>query len=132
MLSLLALVGCQQEAYVHTEQYVSADGGPEELMGVECMSLDKGNGFGGGRAPNVPGAGGEGAGTGQDYSFSYEATGSLMRLVVQDPQGATLAERSYDRAFVDSGRKDELKVDTGGGSSARFIAWGVPDCNAGN
>jgi hypothetical protein len=92
------------------------------------MAVQKGSGMGGGRAPGVPGAAGEGPQTTTSgYSFSYEGTGSGVRLVVVDGSGKTLAERNYDSGFIDSGRKDEVKVDADG-EALRFVGWGVTAC----
>ncbi|HYQ14561.1 MAG TPA: hypothetical protein VEQ58_02350 [Polyangiaceae bacterium] len=133
-VSWRALVACQNAGpFLHTEQYVVEGGRAEERVGVACSSLEKGNGFGGGRAPAVPGAGGDGAtASGPSYSFVYESSGSRMTLIVEDEQGARLAQKIYDRAFVESGRKDELKLDVAPGESVRFLAWGVPECGSSN
>ena len=126
----LLLGGCQQGPSLKTEQYVTRDG-HEEQVGSACMSVEKGSGLGGGRAPGVPGAAGEGAAdAGSSYSFSYEGTGSSVRLKVDDGSGMALADRSYDTAFIESGRRDELKV-SAGAESLRFVAWGVPQCGQG-
>jgi hypothetical protein len=119
--------GCQDGPFLQTEQFVSHDG-QEEQVGTACIAVQKGSGMGGGRAPGVPGAAGEGAQTAPSgYSFSYEGTGSGVRLVVVDGSGKTLAERSYDSGFIDSGRKDEVKVDADG-EALRFVGWGVSAC----
>lgn len=124
---LLAL-GCQNGPYLQTEQYVTNDG-REDQVGVACMSVEKGSGMGGGRAPGVPGAAGDGGEEGVGHSFSYDGTGNSVRLRVVDVAGKTLVDKNYDGAFIDSGRKDEVTVDTGRGT-ARFVAWGVPQCGA--
>ena len=128
VLGVLLAVGCQNGPYLQTEQYVTRDGQPEEKVGSACMSVEKGNGMGGGRAPGVPGAAGDSSAdaTG-DYSFSYEGTGNGVRLQVIESDGTVLAEKSYDGAFIDSGRKDEVKIVVVG-ETARFVAWGVPEC----
>lgn len=112
--------------YLQTEQYVT-HGGQEELTGIACMSSDKGNGMSGGLAPDQPGAVGDGGNDAADYSFSYDGTGGAVRLQVLDAAGKSLADKTYDSTFMESGRKDEVTVDVGSGS-ARFVAWGVPDC----
>jgi hypothetical protein len=124
----LMTAGCGGDGpFLQTEQYVTR-AGHEEKTGTACMAVGKGNGMGGGRAPGVPGAAGEGAvDAASDYSFSYDGTGSGVRLLVVDSAGNTLADRSYDSAFIDSGRKDEVKIDVVG-ESARFVSWGVPQC----
>lgn len=127
-LGLVVLcAGCQNGPCLQTEQFVARDGQPEEKIGTACMSVEKGGGMGGGRAPGVPGAAGEGSEEAAGYSFSYDGTGSGVRFRVVDSAGKTLADKSYDGAFIDSGRKDELTVDTGD-ATARFVAWGVPQC----
>lgn len=126
--ALVALGACGQNGpYLQTEQFVARDGQPEEKIGTACMSAEKGGGMGGGRAPGVPGAAGEGSEDAAGYSFSYDGTGSGVRFRVVDAAGKTLADKSYDGAFIDSGRKDEVTVDTGD-ATARFVAWGVPQC----
>ncbi len=125
---MLFTVGCQEGPFLQTEQYVTRGGEPEEKVGTACMSVDKGGGLGGGRAPGVPGAAGDGsAAEAASYSFSYEGTGKAVRLQVVDGDGTILADKSYDSAFIDSGRKGEVKVDAGG-ETTRFVAWGVPQC----
>jgi hypothetical protein len=120
-------VGCQEGPFLQTEQFVTRDG-QEEQVGTACIAVQKGSGLGGGRAPGVPGAGGEGeAATPSGHSFSYEGTGSGVRLAVLDGSGKTLAERNYDSAFIDAGRKDELKVEADS-EKLRFVGWGVAAC----
>lgn len=117
--------GCQRGPFLQTEQYVTK-GGEEEQIGTACMSIEKGDGMGGGRAPGVPGAAGEG-GDEAAYSFSYDGTGNSVRFRVVDDAGRTLADKNYDGAFIDSARKDEVTIETGS-AAARFVAWGVPHC----
>jgi hypothetical protein len=120
-------VGCQSGPFLQTEQFVTRDG-QEERVGRACMSLQKGSGMGGGRAPGVPGAAGEGTGeAGSEHSFSYEGTGNAVRLTVVDGAGKTLVDRSYDSAFIDAGRKHQVTIETDG-ETLRFVAWGVPTC----
>ena len=130
-LGILATValctGCEDGPYLQTEQFVTRDGLQEEKIGTACISAEKGSGLGGGRAPGVPGAAGEGSEETAGYSFSYDGTGSGVRFRVIDSGGKTLADKTYDGAFLDSGRKDEMTVDTGA-TLARFVAWGVPQC----
>jgi len=129
LLAGSALVSCQQSGpYLYSEQYVTR-GGQEELTGSSCMSSDKGNGMSGGLSPDQPGAGGDGGNDAAGYAFSYDGMGDAVRLRVVDPAGNTLADTTYDRAFLESGRKDEVTVDVAGGN-ARFVAWGVPDCDS--
>ena len=123
----LVTLGCQQNGpYLQTEQYVT-QGGQEQLTGTACMTSDKGNGMGGGLSPDQPGAGGDGGNDAAGYSFSYDGTGGGVRLKVLDAAGKTLVDKTYDSAFMDSGRKDEVTVEIGAGS-ARFVAWGAPQC----
>jgi hypothetical protein len=126
--ALLGL-GCQNGPYLQTEQFVSRDGRQEEKTGTACMSAEKGGGLGGGRAPGVPGAAGEGSEEAAGYSFSYDGTGSGVRFRVVDGAGKTLADKLYDGAFIDSGRKDEVTIEAGA-ERARFVAWGVPQCGS--
>ena len=125
--SVLA-AGCQNGPFLQTEQFVTRDG-QEEQVGMACMSVDKGSGLGGGRAPGVPGAAGDGAGeaAASGHSFSYEGTGNGVRLTVADGAGITLAQRTYDSAFIDSRRKDELTVELEG-ETLRFVARGIATC----
>jgi hypothetical protein len=118
-------VGCQTGPFLQTEQHETR-AGEEEQIGSACLSVEKGGGLGGGRAPGVPGAAGEGGDDG-DYSFSYDGTGGGVRFRVLDGGGKSLADKSYDSAFIDSGRKDEVTIELGG-RAARFVAWGVPHC----
>jgi hypothetical protein len=127
LATVVLCAGCEDGPYLQTEQFVARDGQPEEKIGTACMSAEKGGGMGGGRAPGVPGAGGEGSEEGNGYSFSYDGTGGGVRFRVVDSAGKVLADKSYDGAFIDSGRKDEVTVDTGD-ATARFVAWGVPQC----
>lgn len=128
VLGVLLGLGCQSGPFLQTEQYVTHDGHSEEKMGTACMSVEKGSGIGGGRAPGVPGAAGEGsADTAASYSFSYEGTGNGIRLRVIENDGTVLADKSYDSALIDSGRKDEVKIAVGD-ETVRFVAWGVPQC----
>jgi hypothetical protein len=53
--------------------------------------------------------------------------GSGVRRVITNSSGKTLAERNYDAAFVDAGRKDELKVEIDG-ETLRFVGRGVAAC----
>jgi len=122
--ALLSL-GCQNGPFLQTEQYVTRSG-EEEQVGTACISVEKGSGMGGGRAPGVPGAAGEG-GDDSGYSFSYDGSGSGVRFRIVDGAGRTLADKTYDGGFIDSGRRDEVTVDTGS-AAARFVAWGVPQC----
>jgi len=125
--TVLLDVGCQDGPFLQTEQFVTR-GGQEERVGTACIAAQKGSGLGGGRAPGVPGAAGESAGASTNgYSFSYEGTGSGVRLTVTDGSGQTLAARNYDSAFIDTGRKDELNVEADG-EKLRFVAWGVAEC----
>jgi len=120
---------CRNAGSVQTEQYTTRDGS-EQLVGTACTGFEKDSGFGGGLLPDVPGAAGE-SGAGEPtrgFSFNYEGTGSSLRLTVVDGGGHTVAERVYDSAFVDSGRKDELKVDAGQQQKLRFVATGAPSC----
>ena len=120
-------VGCQNGPFLQTEQYVTKDG-QEEQVGRACISAQKGSGMGGGRAPGVPGAAGEAAlAATAGHSFNYEGTGNSVRLTVADGAGNTLVERSYDSAFIDAGRKDQVTVEADG-ETLRFVAWGVPSC----
>jgi hypothetical protein len=132
-LSALATVvlgaGCQNGPYLQTEQFVARDGQPEEKVGTACMSAERGSGLGGGRAPGVPGAAGEGSEEAAGYSFSYDGTGSGVRFRVVDSAGKTLAGKSYDGAFLDSGQKDEVTIEVGA-EKARFVARGVPQCGS--
>ena len=124
----LLVLDCQNGPYLQTEQFVTRDGQPEEKIGTACMSAEKGGGMGGGRAPGVPGAAGEGSEE-AGYSFSYDGTGGGVRFRVVDSAGKTLADKNYDGAFLDSGRKDEVTIDAGA-EKARFVAWGVPQCGS--
>jgi hypothetical protein len=127
LATVLLCAGCQDGPFLQTEQFVTR-AGQEEQFGSACISVQKGSGLGGGRAPGVPGAAGEGAdGALSGYSFSYEGTGSSVRLLVVDGSGQTLAERSYDAAFIDAGRKDELNVEADG-EMLRFVGRGVAAC----
>src|SRR5262245_38607478 len=123
----LLLLGCQEGPYLHVEQFITRPGGTEEAMGIACMSGEKGEGMGGGLARTMPGAGGEADMPALSYSFSYEGTGNGVRLKVELADGKVLTNKLYDAAFIESGRKDEVKVDTGS-DVLRFQAWGVPDC----
>jgi hypothetical protein len=125
---VLLSVGCEEGPFLQTEQFVTRAGQDEEQVGSACIPAQKGGGLGGGRAPGVPGAAGEGtAAAASGYSFSYEGTGSGVRLVIADGGGKTLAERHYDAAFISAGRKDELKVETDS-ETLRFVGWGVAAC----
>ena len=127
-LATVALcMACESGPYLQTEQFVTRDGLQEEKIGMACLSAGKGSGLGGGRAPGVPGAAGEGSEESPGYSFSYDGTGSGVRFRVVDNAGKTLADRTYDGPFLDSGRKDEMTVGAGA-TLARFVAWGVPQC----
>jgi hypothetical protein len=125
----LLSVGCEDGPSLQTEQFTTRDGEPEEQVGRACIPVKKGSGMGGGRAPGVPGAAGEGdtVASTSGYSFSYEGTGSGVRLTVADKRGKTLAERNYDAAFIAAGRKDELEVATPG-ETLRFVGRGVAAC----
>jgi hypothetical protein len=123
----LLSAACQDGPFLQTEQFVTRDG-QEEQVGSACISVQKGAGMGGGRAPGAPGAAGEAAdGAPSGYSFSYEGTGGGVHLAVVDGSGKTLAERTYDSGFIDAGRKDELKVSPDG-EQLRFVGWGVATC----
>jgi hypothetical protein len=128
VLGVLLAVGCQDGPFLQTEQYVTRDGQPEEKVGTACISVEKGNGMGGGRAPGVPGAAGDGsADAAGSYSFSYEGTGSGVRFQVVASDGTLLADKNYDGPFIDSGRKDEVKI-VADGETARFVASGIAQC----
>jgi len=128
LVCVLLAVGCQNGPFLQTEQFVTRDG-QEEQVGSACISVDKGSGLGGGRAPGVPGAAGDRAGeaAASGHSFSYEGTGNGVRLTVADGSGAALAQRTYDSAFIDTGRKDELTVELEG-ETLRFVARGIATC----
>jgi hypothetical protein len=123
----LLSVGCEDGPFLHSEQFVTRDGQDEEQFGSACIPVQKGSGVGGGRAPGVPGAAGDGDAAASGYSFSYEGTGSGVRLVITNSSGKTLAERNYDAAFLEAGRKDELKVEIDG-ETLRFVGRGVAAC----
>ena len=123
----LLSVGCEDGPFLQTEQFVTRRGHDEEQVGSACVRVQKGSGLGGGRAPGAPGAGGDGDGAASGYSFSYEGTGSAVHLIVADKNGKTLAERSYDTAFIDARRTDELEVEADG-EALRFVARGVAMC----
>jgi hypothetical protein len=129
MVAVVLGAGCQNGPYLQTEQFVARDGQREEKIGTACMSAEKGSGMGGGRAPGVPGAAGEGSEEAAGYSFSYDGTGAGVRFRVLDSAGKTLADKNYDGAFIDSGRKDEVTIEVGA-EKARFVAWGVPQCGS--
>jgi hypothetical protein len=119
--------GCQSGPFVQTEQYVTREG-QEQQIGSACAGFEKDSGFGAGLLPGVPGAGGDSdADETSGYAFKYEGTGNSLRLSVTDGHGHTMAQRSYDGAFVDSGRKDELSVEAGE-QKLRFVAWRVSEC----
>lgn len=126
-VAALLSVGCEDGPFLQTEQFVTRHGYDEEQVGSACIPVQKGSGMGGGRAPGVPGAGGDGNETLSGYSFSYEGTGSAVHLVVADKNGKTLAERSYDAAFIDARRRDELEV-VADGETLRFVGRGVAAC----
>ena len=127
-LATVALcTGCEDGPYLQTEQFLARDGQPEEKIGAACMSAEKGGGMAGGRAPGVPGAAGEGTEEAAGYSFSYDGTGNSIRLRVSDGDGKAVADKTYDGAFIDSGRKGEVTVHIGV-TTVRFVAWGVPQC----
>lgn len=120
--------GCQNGPFLQTEQYVTKFG-QEEQVGRACISSQKGSGMGGGRAPGVPGAAGDGTGSAavSGHSFSYEGVGDGVRLTVVDGNGRTLAQRSYDAGFLEAGRKDQLTVEMES-ETLRFVGWGVATC----
>ena len=118
---------CRNGGSVQTEQYSTQDGA-ERLVGTACTGFEKDSGFGAGLLPGVPGAAGEsGADEPPGFSFSYEGTGSSLRLRVSDGGRRVVAQRVYDSAFVESGRTDELKVDAGK-EQLRFVATGAASC----
>ena len=124
---LLVLTGCDEGPFLQTEELVSKDG-VERYVGGSCMSVDSGNGMGGGMAPASLGAAGDAPETSAfAYSFSYEGKGKSMHFRLADGAGEILAERSYTAAFIESGRKDEVTADAGG-QKLRFVHWGVPEC----
>lgn len=125
VLALLAS-GCGESPVLQTQEYSTIDG-VESLTGSSCFSAAKGGeastGTGTGVAPgadttSVP-----------SYSAEYKGTGDAVHFSVRDATGAELAERTYDAAFLDSGKRDEVAV-TPGGISLRFVNWGAKACDS--
>jgi hypothetical protein len=124
---LLALTACDEGPFLQTEEFV-AQGGAERYMGGSCMEVGSGSGLGGGKAPQPEGAAGEADESASfAYSFSYEGRDKGMHFQVADGAGRILAERNYSASFIDSGRRDEVKVDVGS-QKLRFVHRGVPQC----
>src|SRR4051812_40812111 len=77
---VMCACGCSHGPSMHTEQFM-LEAGRETRVGSACLSVEEGSGLGGGRVPGVPGAAGEGPDE-SSFSFSYEGTGSGVRLTV--------------------------------------------------
>jgi hypothetical protein len=123
----LSLTACDEGPFLQTEEF-AARGGLERYLGGSCISVDAGNGLGGGKVPLPEGAAGESGESGSfAYSFSYEGRDKDMHFQVADGAGRVLAERSYSEAFLGAGRKDEVKVDVGA-QELRFVHRGVAEC----
>jgi hypothetical protein len=124
---LLSLTGCDDGPFLQTEEFTTRDGA-ERYMGGSCMSVGTGSGLGGGKAPQPEGAAGEsGDSASFAYSFSYEGRDKGMHFQIADGAGRLLAERSYSASFIESGRRDEVKVDVAT-QKLRFVHRGVPEC----
>jgi hypothetical protein len=122
VLALLA-VGCGESPVLQTQEYSTIDG-VESLTGSSCFSAAKG-----GRATTGTGSA-PGADTTLAPSFSaeYDGTGDAVHFSVRDGTGAELVERTYDAAFLDSGKRDEVAV-APGGIPLRFVNWGAKTCD---
>lgn len=126
-LLLLLLGACEDGPFLQTEEFTTQDGA-ERYLGGSCMAVGTGSGLGGGKAPQPQGAAGDADDSASfAYSFSYEGRDKGMHFQVADGAGRLLAERSYSASFIDSGRRDEVKVDVGS-QKLRFVHRGVPEC----
>jgi hypothetical protein len=124
---LLSLTACDEGPFLQTEEFATRDG-VERYVGGSCMSVGSGSGLGGGKAPLPEGAAGESSDSASfAYSFSYEGRDKGLHFQIADGAGRVLAQRSYSASFLESGRRDELKVDVGS-QKLRFVHRGVPEC----
>src|SRR4051812_30609203 len=122
VLALLA-VGCGESPVLQTQEYSTIDG-VESLTGSSCFSAAKG-----GKATTGTGASPGGDATAApSFSAEYDGTGDAVHFSVRDAAGAELAERTYDAAFLDSGKRDEVAV-APGGIPLRFVNWGAKACD---
>jgi hypothetical protein len=118
--------GCSEGPFLQTEEFLTNGEEAEVYMGGGCISVQEGNGMGGGTAP-VLGAGGEEGEPVSGWSVSYEGTGKSVHFLVTDGAGEVLAERDYDSEWLLSGQREEISVDVSGGKK-RFLHWGGAKC----
>jgi hypothetical protein len=122
----LAVTGCAEGPFLQTEEYVTKPGELEVYTGGSCFSPDKGSASGGATAPGTFGSAGEAAAS-LGYSYGYEGRGKAVRFSLSDYDGRLLAERNYDAAFLESGRKDVVNLQIFG-QNLRFVHRGVAKC----
>ncbi|HEY6077427.1 MAG TPA: hypothetical protein VIW29_01405 [Polyangiaceae bacterium] len=126
LLVALASAGCAEGPFLQTEELVTKPGEAEGYVGGSCLGVERGSSSGGATAPGAFGSAGEAA-VAQGYSYGYEGRGKAVRFSVSDYDGQILAERSYDAAFLESGRRDVVTLEVFG-QTLRFVHWGVGKC----
>lgn len=126
VLAALASAGCAEGPCLQIEEYVSKAGEAEAYVGGSCLAVEKGNTSGGATAPGAFGSAGESS-VDQGYAYGYEVRGKGVSFRVSDYDGQLLAERSYDAAFLESGRRDVVRLEVFG-QTLRFVHWGVGKC----
>jgi hypothetical protein len=126
---LLLASGCSEGPFLMTEEYVT-DAAGERYIGGGCISIQKGNGMGGGGTPLMGYGGEDGEGSTEHvpgFAYSYDGTGEAVEFRATDGADVVLAERSYDSKFLLSGQRDEVSIDVSGGEM-RFVHWGGAKC----
>jgi hypothetical protein len=126
---LLVVSGCSEGPFLMTEEYVS-DAAGERYVGGGCISVQKGNGMGGGSIPVMGNGGQDGEGSTEQvpgFAYSYDGTGDAVDFKATNGAGVVLAERSYDSEFLLSGQRDEVAIDVTG-ATMRFVHWGGAKC----
>lgn len=124
---LFGALGCAEGPFLQTEEFVTKPNEAEVYVRGSCFSTEKGNASGGATAPGAFGSAGEAAAS-LGYSYGYEGRGKAVRFSLTDYDGQLLAERNYDAAFLESGRKDVVALQLFG-QSLRFVHRGVAKCS---
>jgi hypothetical protein len=124
-IALLAfvLVGCEGPKVGLNERVFELPS--LELAGGGCTTVElSGSAASGtGRGGCAPGA------QGACFGRSMRNRNGGVELVVTDRDGSELLRKSYDAAFLRSGRRDEFRVTGAEGRAQLFRYWGTADAD---
>jgi hypothetical protein len=123
LVGLLWLPACAEGPVLMNEEFLTRQGEDERYMGGGCMAAGDGGSVGSGSMVGTAGS----AGVASGFQYGYEANGNGVHFLFTDSGGAVLAERQYDEAFINSGRRDEVLVEHEG-QTWRFVNWGAEEC----